>query len=69
MEGTLSGPQYMNLGKEKCIEKIRELYKTCQSVKGDFSMLLHNSILFSREYGWLKDVYWELIQMLEKVED
>jgi len=66
MDSSLAEKQYMGLGKQDCIAYVRELYQLCRSVKGDFCTLFHNSIFLPGPYGWVKEVYQDLIQMLKR---
>ena len=64
MDSSFAEEQYMGLKKQEAIEKIREIYRKCQIVDGDFSVLFHNSMFMPGPYFWVGDVYQDLINML-----
>ena len=47
MEGTLLGAQYMNEDAEQALDWITRLADTCRRFDGNFTLLWHNSMLFT----------------------
>ncbi|MCI9534272.1 MAG: hypothetical protein HFG53_05625 [Lachnospiraceae bacterium] len=66
MECSLSAKNYMGMNQEECMEKIKMLYKNCESVRGDFCVLFHNSVFMPGPNYWLKEVYQNMIEMFKE---
>lgn len=66
MDGSFAARQNMGLKKQESIEKVRALYHICETVKGDFCVLFHNSIFVPGPTFWVREVYLDLIEMLRK---
>lgn len=65
MECSMTEKQYMGFDREECIASVHRLYQACQSVKGDFTILLHNSILIPGKCEWVKDVYEDAMNYIK----
>ena len=66
MECSLTAKNYMGMNQQESMEKVKKLYHACESVKGDFCVLFHNSIFMPGPNDWLKEVYQNMIEVFKE---
>jgi hypothetical protein len=66
MDGTFF--QYQHTTPKAAGLKMRQLYKACRQVEGDFVLLWHNTVVYREFEEWLREGFWRVI-MDERTED